>query len=151
MPKIDVAKAFTRTGATYPPPLDAPCRERVRTRLGDVAGLTQFGVNRLVLPPGAWSSQRHWHYAEDEFVYVLDGEVTLVTGEGEQVLKAGDCAGFKAGEADAHHLQNRADRDAVVLEVGSRRPAEDGAEFPDVDLFIQRGDRTWRRKDGSAY
>jgi uncharacterized cupin superfamily protein len=151
MKKIDLAAAPVRKGTGYPEPYDAPCRERLRIKLGDAAGLTQFGVNRLTLPPGQWSSQRHWHHAEDEFVMVLEGEVVLVTEAGEELLRAGDCAGFKAGEADGHHLQNRSDRDAVLLEIGSRRPSEDGAEYPDIDLAIRPGERAFRRKDGSAY
>ena len=87
--------------------------------------LTDFGVNLLRLPPGTWSSQRHWHTAEDEFVYVLEGEVVLVTDAGEETLRAGDCAGFKAGVKDGHHLQNRSQTDVVVLEVGSRKAEDD--------------------------
>src|SRR5512141_55869 len=118
--RIDVAKLEGVVGTLYPPPFDLPCRARERTKLGDVAGLTQYGVNLLRLPPGAWSSQRHWHEREDEFVYVLSGEVTLVTDEGDELLRAGDAAGFKANDPDGHCLQNRSDRDAVVLEIGSR-------------------------------
>ena len=131
MKKIDIAKAEHLTGSGYPSPHDEPCRNRERWRLGDVAGLTQFGVNLLRLAPGAWSSQRLWHTHEDEFVYVLEGEVALVTDAGEEVLRAGDCAGFKAGDRDGHHLINRSDKEAVLLEVGGRtawRPAY----FPNV-------------------
>src|ERR1700758_3694683 len=117
MPKIDIDEAPTRVGTSYPPPFDAPCRARVRRQLGEAAGLTQFGVNLLRLPPGGWSSQRHWHSAEDEFVYVLEGEGVLVTDEGEQALRPGDCAGFPGGVANGHHIQNRSDRDLVLLEV----------------------------------
>src|SRR5712671_3599329 len=115
--RIDVAALATVAGTFYPPPFDEPCRSRRRQKLGDPAGLTQFGVNLLVLPPLAWSSQRHWHTAEDEFVYVLAGEVTLVTDAGNEVLRAGDCAGFKAGDSNGHCLQNRSDVEARVLEV----------------------------------
>lgn len=150
MPKIDAAKAPVRSGTAYPPPYDAPCLARRREKLGDAAGLTQFGVNRLRLPPGAWSSQRHWHAAEDEFVYVLEGEVVLVTEAGEAVLRPGDCAGFRAGDPDGHHLQNRADRDAVVLEVGHR---DDGhfVDYPDIDLQIVEGHAGYVHKDGTPY
>src|SRR5689334_14902073 len=92
--RIDIAALNSVVGMLYPPPFDEPCRERERKRLGDAAGLTQYGVNLLRLPPDAWSSQRHWHAKEDEFVYVLSGEVVLVTDAGEEVLRAGDCAGF---------------------------------------------------------
>ncbi|HEX7947962.1 MAG TPA: cupin domain-containing protein, partial [Phenylobacterium sp.] len=119
MPKIDIDKAPTRFGSAYPPPFDAPCANRRRWKLGDAAGLTQFGVNLMRLAPGVWSSQRHWHTAEDEFVWVVSGEVVLVTDEGEEVLRAGDCAGFKAGVANGHQIQNRSDAEAVLLEIGT--------------------------------
>jgi uncharacterized cupin superfamily protein len=149
--KIDIAATETLEGSRYPAPYDEPCQARIRRVLGDAAGLTQFGVNLLRLRPGAWSSQRHWHTAEDEFVYVLEGNVTLVTDSGEEVLGPGDCAGFKAGTADGHHLQNRSDRDALVLEIGSRRPDEDEAFYPDVDLHALKGDAGYAHKDGTRY
>ena len=151
MPKIDLEKAPVRTGTSYPPPYDAPCRDRRRLRLGDAAGLSQFGVNLLTLPPGQWSSQRHWHTGEDEFVWVLQGEGVLVSDEGEQALRAGDCAGFAAGVANAHHIQNRSDRDLVLLEVGARRPAEDACDYPDIDLVLPNGLGGYFRRDGTAY
>jgi uncharacterized cupin superfamily protein len=146
--KIDLAAAPRRVGAGYPPPFDVPCRERSRVRLGVAAGLTQFGVNLLRLAPGVWSSQRHWHTNQDEFVYVLEGEVVLVTNAGEERLVAGDCAGFRAGDADGHHLQNRSDREAVVLEIGSRAEG-DVVEYPDIDL--RSDSEGWAHKDGSRY
>ncbi|HAJ04072.1 MAG TPA: transcriptional regulator, partial [Brevundimonas sp.] len=88
----------------------------------------------LTLPPGAWSSQRHWHEGEDEFVWVLSGEVVLVEDEGETMLRAGDCAGFKAGVKNGHKLENRSDADAVLLEVGTRKPGGDHGEYPDIDM-----------------
>src|SRR5579883_1717753 len=136
--KIDLSAAPTRRGSSYPAPFDQPCRERLRHRLGDAAGLTDFGVNLLRLPPGVWSSQRHWHASEDEFVYVLEGEVVLVTDAGEERLGPGDCAGFKAGVADGHHLQNRSNRDALLLEVGARK-AREAVDYPDIDLTIPAG------------
>jgi len=151
MPRIDIDKAPTRFGTGYPPPYDAPCLGRRRWKLGDAAGLTQFGVNLMRLPPGQWTSQRHWHTAEDEFVWVVEGEVVLVTDDGEHVLRAGDCAGFPAGVPNGHHLQNRSGAEAVLLEVGSRRPGEDGATYPDVDLVLDPGDTAYRRRDGTPY
>jgi uncharacterized cupin superfamily protein len=148
MPKIDIAAAPTKHGTGYPPPHDAPCLDRKRWRLGDAAGLTQFGVNLQRLAPGVWSSQRHWHTGEDEFVYVLEGEVVLVTDAGEQVLRAGDCAGFPAGEANGHHLQNRGDREAVLLEVGARRD-DDLCHYPDIDMAMDPGTGEFIRKDGT--
>ncbi|HEU4627865.1 MAG TPA: cupin domain-containing protein [Steroidobacteraceae bacterium] len=150
MGKINLDAASVRIGSGYPAPFDEPCKDRKRMRLGDVAGLTQFGVNLLRLPPGAWSSQRHWHSAEDEFVWVLEGEVVLITDEGETVLRAGDCAGFPAGVANGHHLQNRSAREAVLLEVGSRRPDEDACDYPDLDMVIEPG-VGFRHRDGRPY
>jgi uncharacterized cupin superfamily protein len=117
--------------------------------LGDAAGLTDFGVNLLRLPPGSWSSQRHWHALEDEFVYVLEGEVVLVSEAGEEVLRPGDCAGFKAGSPDGHHLQNRSQDAAVLLEIGSRKPTEEVA-YPDIDLHGSTA-RGFTHKDGTPY
>jgi uncharacterized cupin superfamily protein len=122
---------------------------RFRRRVGEAANLTQFGVNLTRLPPGCWSSQRHWHTAEDEFVFVIEGEVVLVTDAGEESLRAGDCAGFKAGVADGHHLQNRSDRDAVVLEIGTRRTSEDEVFYSDIDLRALKGRAGFALKDGT--
>ncbi len=149
--KIDVDSATAVTGSRYPPPFDAPCATRVRRRLGDLAGLTQFGVNLTRLPAGGWSSQRHWHSAEDEFIYVLEGELVLVTDGGEAVLRAGDCAGFRAGDPDGHHLQNRSGQDALYLEVGSRRPEHDEAAYPDIDLKVPKGRGGFTHTDGRPY
>ncbi len=149
--KIDRSAARTVVGTLYPAPYDQPCLKRERTRLGDVAGLTQFGVNLCRLPPGAWSAQRHWHEREDEFVYVLEGEVTLVTDGGEEVLRPGDCAGFKAGDADGHCFQNRSDRDAVILEVGSRAAGGDTVAYPGIDLRIVAGVPGYAHADGRPY
>jgi uncharacterized cupin superfamily protein len=150
--KIDHATAPTTVGTLYPPPFDAPCRARRRERLGDAAGLTQFGVNLLTLPPGAWSSQRHWHVMEDEFVYVLAGEVVLVTDAGEEVLRAGDAAGFKANDPDGHHLQNRSAAPATILEIGSRHAGE-VAYYPDIDMVAPaHGEPAlYTRRDGTPY
>ncbi len=150
MKKIDIAQARRDEGSDYPPPYDTPCRPRVRLALGDVAGLSQFGVNLLRLPPGAWSSQRHWHTGEDEFVWILQGEVVLVTNSGEEVLRAGDCAGFKAGEPDGHHLQNRSAEAALVLEIGSRFPETDAADYSDIDMRWHPTDQ-YTHKDGTPY
>jgi len=149
--KIDLETTPTRFGTAYPPPFDAMCAGRKRWKLGDAAGLSQFGVNLLRLPPGQWSSQRHWHEAEDEFVFVLEGEVVLVTDAGEEVLRAGDCAGFKAGDPDGHHVQNRSAGEAVLLEIGSRKPGEEAVDYPDIDLILKRGARAYSHNDGTDY
>jgi uncharacterized cupin superfamily protein len=151
MPRIDIDAAPSRDGTAYPPPYDAPCRERRRKRLGNAAGLTQFGVNRLELDPGVWTSQRHWHSAEDEFVWVVSGEVVLIDDSGETVLRAGDCAGFPAGEANGHHIVNRSSETAVLLEVGSRRPDDDRVDYPDIDLTYDGRETFYRHRDGRPY
>lgn len=150
MPKIDIDAAPTRFGTAYPPPFDAPCRDRRRWKLGDAAGLTDFGVNLIRLGPGVWSAQRHWHTAEDEFVWVVSGEVVLVEDEGETLLRAGDCAGFKAGVANGHCIQNRSEQEAVLLEVGSRRTGVDACDYPGIDL-IAGPDDIYRHRDGVPY
>src|SRR6187549_1552420 len=122
MPKIDLAAVPVRKGCGYPPPFDAPCATRTRRRLGDAGGLRDFGVNLTRLPPGGWSSQRHWHSHEDEFVYLLEGELTLVEDGGETVLRAGDCAAFRKRTGNGHDLINTSDAAAVYLEIGSRHP-----------------------------
>ena len=148
--RIDCKSLPVVVGSRYPAPFGEPCAARKRQRLGDAAGLTDFGVNLLRLPAGAWSSQRHWHSAEDEFVYVLEGEIVLVTDAGEELLRPGDCAGFKAGIHDGHHLQNRSDREAVLLEVGSRKSDDEG-DYPDIDLKFLKGDAGFAHKDGTPY
>jgi uncharacterized cupin superfamily protein len=150
--RIDMTSLEKITGTLYPPPYDEPCRARARTRLGDAAGLTQFGVNLLRLPPGAWSSQRHWHTGEDEFVYVLSGEIVLVSNAGEEILRAGDAAGFPANDLDGHCLQNRSDRDATVLEIGSRMTGS-VAYYPDIDMVAPAGGKpaAYTHRDGTPY
>ena len=114
---------------------------RRRIKLGEAAGLTQFGVNLCTLPPGAWSSQRHWHTKGDELIYVVSGEVVLVTDEGEDTLRAGDSAGFKAGDRSGHHFQNRSASDAVIMEIGTRVEGDE-AFYPDIDLRTVAGQGT---------
>lgn len=154
MPKIDPSKASAGSGSRYPAPFDEPCKKRSWLRLGDVAGLTQFGVNLVRLPPGVWSSQRHWHSHEDEFVYMLEGELTLVTDAGAEVLRAGDSAGFPAGSHDGHCLKNLSGAEAVFLCVGSRND-EDHGEYSDIDMAFRPGRYTgsgsFTKKDGTAY
>src|SRR5437879_7482451 len=116
MPKTDIAKAEVRTKGGYPGALKRVTEGREKTALGNVAGLTQFGVNLTRLKPGAASALRHWHEQEDEFVYVLEGELVLIEDGGETALKPGDCAGFKAGVSNGHHLVNKSQHDALYLE-----------------------------------
>lgn len=146
MPKIEITSAPQRTGSGYPKPYDAPCAARQRTQLGDAGGLTDFGVNLLRLPPGVWSSQRHWHDREDEFVYVLAGEVTLVSEEGETLLKVGDCAAFPKNVANGHHLINKSEGEATVLEVGTRT-TDDITIYSDIDMIYDPEAGGYVRKD----
>ena len=120
MPKIDIAKMPVDTRTNYPPPFDRVVVGRSRKRLGNAAGLDQFGVNLTTLKPGAASALRHWHEQEDELVFILEGEVVLIEHGGEVVLKPGDAAGFKANAKDGHQLVNRSQRDVVYLEIGTR-------------------------------
>ena len=152
LPALDPASLPLRTGSSYPEPFTAPCAKREKRVLGDALGLNSFGVNLTRLNPGDWSAQRHWHSAEDEFVYILEGEATLVTDAGEQQLGPGMVAGFPAGQADGHHLVNRGDVPVLYLEVGDRR-ADDACHYPDVDLFLEprpEGHR-FTNKQGEPY
>jgi len=150
--RIDVEALPPVIGTLYPSPLDEPCRTRRRTRIGNAAGLTQFGVNFVRLPPGAWSSQRHWHTETDELVYVLSGELVLLTEGAEEILRAGEAAGFKANDPNGHHLQNRSSEDATFLEIGTR-VAGDAATYPDVDLVSppHQQPALYTHRDGTPY
>jgi uncharacterized cupin superfamily protein len=152
MPKIDIAKAAVRTTSGYPGGLKAACVGREKAALGNVAGLTQFGVNLTRLKPGAASALRHWHENEDEFIYVLEGELTLIEDEGEILLRAGEAAGFKAGVPNGHHLVNKTSRDAVYLEIGTRAERE-RAHYPDHDLIAVKDGKvfSYTRKSGEPY
>jgi uncharacterized cupin superfamily protein len=150
MPKLDLSIIPVRRGSDYPAEFAAPLAQRTRQRLGDAGGLTQFGVNRLELPAGSWSSQRHWHSVEDEFVCVLAGEVVLVTDAGEEILKAGDCAAFPANTPNGHHLVNRSAATAVCLEVGGRS-ALDRVVYADIDMVCEAGEDCYRHRDGTPY
>lgn len=150
MPKIEIAAVPERKGAGYPKPFDAPCADRVRKRLGDAGGLTDFGVNLTRLPPGGWSSQRHWHSHEDELVYVLQGELVLVEDGGETVLRAGDSAAFAKGTGNGHHMINRSGAMAIYLEVGSRHP-DDLTTCSDIDMKSANSDGRFVHKDGTPY
>jgi uncharacterized cupin superfamily protein len=153
MPKIDTANLETRVGSpNYPAPFKPVCAGRHKTALGNAVGLTQFGVNLTRLKPGAASALRHWHEQEDEFVYVLEGEMVLIEDEGETILKPGDCAGFKANVPNGHCLLNKTDRDAVYLEIGARAVNE-RAHYPDDDLKFERDGNALRilHKSGEPY
>jgi uncharacterized cupin superfamily protein len=152
VPKIDIAKVPVDTRTGYPPPHDRVVVGRERKRLGNAAGLDQFGVNLTTLKPGAASALRHWHEREDELVYILEGEAVLVEDDGETVLKAGDAAGFKANSRIGHQLVNRSNGDVLYLEVGTRSKIE-RAEYPGLDLMVIRDEKGVRytRRNGEPY
>ncbi len=141
-----------RRGSGYPGKFRKPCMARSKRALGDALGLAAFGVNLVHLDPGAMSAQRHWHSREDEFVYVLDGELVLVSDRGEQTLGAGMVAGFPAGKDDGHHLVNRGTKTAIFLEVGNRE-AGDICHYPDIDLHLPAAKlgSHYTRKNGKPY
>jgi uncharacterized cupin superfamily protein len=152
MPKIDIAKIPVDTVCMYPDPFHKPIAGRGRQRLGDAVGLSQFGVNLTTLKPGTSSSQRHWHRNEDEFVYVIKGEIVLCEDHSETVLKPGDAAGWKADSGQAHCLINRTQEDAVYLEVGARTVNET-VVYSDIDMRLER-DKTggrYLKKTGEPY
>lgn len=147
---LDPKDVIPRLGSIYPRPFGDPLAGREKRALGDALALTQFGVNLVTLAPGAWSSQRHWHANEDEFVYILEGEATLITDAGETVLGPGMTAGFPAGRPDGHHLVNRSEQPVLYLEVGTRAEAEE-AQYSDIDMMARRsnGRFVFTRKDGT--
>ena len=152
LPALDPATVEEKRGSGYPEPFRSRMGDRAKRRLGDACGLTRFGVNLVTLGPGGQSALRHWHTLEDEFVYVLSGEVALVSDAGEQVLRAGMCAGYPGGKRDAHHFVNRSSTPAVYLEVGSRIDG-DNAFYPDDDLlWCDAGEGAYAaHKDGRRY
>jgi uncharacterized cupin superfamily protein len=150
MPKLDLGLVPKHRGSDYPRPFDKEPANRIRQRLGDAGGLTQFGVNLMQLPPGSWSSQRHWHSDEDEFVYVISGEVVLITDNGEQVMRPGDCAAFPRSAPNGHHLVNKSDATAVYLEVGTRM-AGDRTVYSDIDMVFDPDIDGFAHRDGTPY
>jgi uncharacterized cupin superfamily protein len=148
--KISLIAVPVESECNYPSPFDRPCLDQCTQRLARYAGLTQFGVNLTVIEPGAWSSQRHWHSREDELVWVLEGELTLVTDGGEEVLRAGDCAAFRCGDPDGHHLINRSNRPAKVLEIGNS-DSQDRCVYSDIDMIAGPGVPRYCHRDGTPY
>ena len=150
MPKVDQSNVPVRTGSIYPAPYDTEMAGRSVLRVGDAGGLTQFGANIVILEPGAKSSLRHWHEEQDEFVVMLEGECTLVEDDGKTPMRPGDCATFKAGDANGHHFVNQTDAEARFLVVGTRTPTET-AHYSDLDLMVKidANGFEFTRKDGS--
>jgi uncharacterized cupin superfamily protein len=150
---VTVSSLPVKSGSGYPSPFNQEVLGRSRwAGLGDFFGLDQFGVNVVTLLPGAWSSHRHWHAEEDEFIYMLEGEVTLVDESGDHVMTPGMCAGFKAGSGNGHHLKNLTDKPVVYLEMGTRKPA-DVVTYSDIDMMAIKDGGPWKfvKKDGSGF
>ena len=152
LPALDPATVDEKRGSGYPEPFRSRMGERAKRRLGEACGLTKFGVNLVTLGPGGQSALRHWHTLEDEFVYVLEGEVVLVTNDGEQTLKPGTCAGYPAGNKDGHHFVNRSGAPATYLEIGNRIEGDNGL-YPDDDLMWAEDEKGVfaAHKDGRRY
>jgi uncharacterized cupin superfamily protein len=155
MPKIDLSKVPVKTGTIYPAPYDAEVAGRSSLRLGDAGGLTQFGVNLVILQPGAKSSMRHWHLNEDEFVMVTEGECVMLTDAGETIMRPGDCAAFPAGLPDGHCFINRTDKEARFLVIGTKAKHEI-ATYSDIDLMVElspgeHGRADFKYKDGTPW
>jgi uncharacterized cupin superfamily protein len=148
MPKIDLEtiQQINRTG--YPSPFDREVQGRWYRRLAPASGMTDFGVSQVTLKPGAWSSQRHWHDGEDEFLVMLEGEATLVEDEGRTVLSAGDCAAWPKGSTNGHHLVNESATDCVFIVVGGG--TNTGGGYSDIDLRFTKDGR-YVRNDGTPY
>jgi uncharacterized cupin superfamily protein len=151
-PALDPASLEPRVASGYPEPYRSRCLPREKRALGVALGLTRLGINQTTLPPGKESSMRHWHTHEEEFIYVLSGELVLCTNAGEQLLTPGTCAGFPLGTSDGHCLVNRGSQPAVYLEISNRDP-DDKAHYPDVDLMYHGHDAAvkFTRKDGSKF
>jgi uncharacterized cupin superfamily protein len=148
MPKIDLDSIGPTNRTGYPPPFDREVEGRWYRRLAPPTGLTAFGVSHVVLKPGAWSSQRHWHEGEDEFLVLVAGEGVLVDDQGEHVLKPGDCAAFPMNDRNGNHVQNRSGEDCVFVVVGAG--ANEGGDYPDIDMRFTPED-TYVHKDGQPY
>lgn len=150
---IDPVEIEPRTGTGYPEPYRENVVARAKRVLGNAFGLSRYGVNLVELSPGTWSSQRHWHTHEDEFVFVVSGELTLITNAGEQTLTPGMVAGFPAGDSDGHHLINKSEEPASYLEIGDRNP-QDEVFYPDIDLLYKvndKGKHEFTNRDGVPY
>ncbi len=154
MPKINLDTLAVKFGSTYPAPFDAPCQQRKKISPSEAGGITQFGAHIMTLEPGAWSSQRHWHSAEDELVYILEGHPTFIDNDGRQTLSPGDVTTHKANNANGHHMINETDRHVRYLIVGGRSPEIDSAFYPDVDLNLPANgtaNRVYQNKNGRKY
>ncbi|MBD2571227.1 cupin domain-containing protein [Anabaena lutea] len=142
-----------RTSSVYPDVFKSQIAGRIKQALGNAAGLKNFGVNLVTLTPGSCSALRHWHTQQDEFIYIIQGEATLITNAGEQILTAGMMAGFPAGEANGHQLLNKSQAIVIYLEVGDRSLGEE-VYYPDDDLIAKSSDDggwIFTHKNGDLY
>ena len=149
MPKLDLDAIPASNATGYPAPFAAEMAGRWYRRLAPASGLTDFGVSHVTLKPGAWSSQRHWHEGEDEFLVLLSGEAVLVDDAGEHALAPGDCVAFPKGDGNGHHVQTRSERDCVFVGVG--RPAATPCHYPDIDMDLPDPTRGYTHNDGTPY
>lgn len=149
MPKVDLDSVTPSNATGYPDPFHTEVQGRWWKRIAPLAGLTELGASHVTLEPGAWSSQRHWHEGEDEFLVMLEGEAVLVEDDGETRLVAGDCAAFPKGVANGHHLINRSERECVFVVVG--RTATTDCHYPDIDLHLDASSGAFTHKDGRSY
>jgi len=148
MPKLDLETIELTNRTGYPPPFDREVAGRWYRRLAPAAGLTDFGVSHVTLKPGAWSSQRHWHNGEDEFLVMLSGEAVLVEDDGRTLLRAGDCAAWPKGSTNGHHLVNESVSDCVFVVVGGGDNT--GGGYSDIDMLFT-ADGRYVHKDGTPY
>ncbi len=148
MPKLQLDTIPQKNTTGYPAPFDAPVAGRWFRRLAPAGGLTAMGVSHVVLQPGGWSSQRHWHEDEDEFVVILTGEAVLIDNDGETVVRAGDCLAFPMGDRNGHHLQNRSSAECSFIAVGAGNMKGQG-EYSDIDMTFD--DKGYYHKDGTPY
>jgi len=154
MPKINLDDVIETSGTTYPAPFDGPCIRRRKKAIGDASGLTQFGAHIITLPPGSWSSQRHWHSAEDEMVYILKGTPLFIDDSGETRLRPGDITAHPFADGNGHHMKNDTEEEVQFLIIGTRNPETDSAHYPDIDLDLPANgtvERAFIRKNGTPY
>ena len=149
MPKLDLDTIPQSNATGYPPEYADVIRDRWYRRLAPASGITDFGFSHVTLEPGAWSSQRHWHEGEDEFVVMLSGEAVLMDDDGEHVMRAGDVAAFPKNDGNGHVLQNRSDTECVFIAVG--KPQASDCHYPDIDMHLYASVGEQRRKDGSRF